>query len=145
MEVISSTSGQLTELVSELGTAGMERSPAPGKWNTRLILCHLADVELVFALRLRQSVAEPHHAIQPFDQDTWAKNYSAYDPLMALAVFCTTRKWNLAFLETVSASDHGKMLTHPERGTMTFRALLETIAGHDLNHLSQIETIAGKG
>jgi hypothetical protein len=35
-----------------------------------------------------------------------------------------------------------KPVTHPERGQMTFRLLIETMAGHDLNHLKQIESIA---
>jgi hypothetical protein len=33
-------------------------------------------------------------------------------------------------------------LLHPERGEMTLRVLIETIAGHDLNHLAQLEAIA---
>jgi hypothetical protein len=35
-----------------------------------------------------------------------------------------------------------RQLTHPERGEMTFRVLIETMAGHDLNHLAQLEAIA---
>ncbi len=54
-------------------------NPAPGKWNAREIVCHLADTELVFAFRLRQAIAEPDHIVQPFDQDKWASNYAAYD------------------------------------------------------------------
>ena len=36
----------------------------------------------------------------------------------------------------------GRKVTHPVRGTMTFATLLETIAGHDLNHLAQMRQIA---
>jgi len=35
-----------------------------------------------------------------------------------------------------------KKLTHPERGDMTFRTVIETMGGHDLNHLNQLETAA---
>jgi hypothetical protein len=34
-----------------------------------------------------------------------------------------------------------KPVTHPERGQMTLRVLIETMAGHDLNHIKQIEGI----
>jgi len=34
-------------------------------------------------------------------------------------------------------------MTHPERGTMTFHTVVETMAGHDLNHLGQLHRIAG--
>jgi hypothetical protein len=30
----------------------------------------------------------------------------------------------------------------PERGDMTFRTVIETMGGHDLNHLNQLETAA---
>ena len=36
-----------------------------------------------------------------------------------------------------------KSLTHPERGAMTFRVLVETMAGHDLNHIAQLSRITG--
>jgi hypothetical protein len=44
----------------------------------------------------------------------------------------------------VKAGELSKPLTHPERGTMTFQVLIETMAGHDLNHLGQMEAIAGR-
>src|SRR5271170_934519 len=85
-QVIASTPARLGELLNALG-ARASQSPAPGKWSAREILCHLADCEIVFAFRLRQTLAEPHHVIQPFDQDIWAQNYGAYDAQSALAVF----------------------------------------------------------
>jgi len=36
------------------------------------IISHLADCEIVFAFRLRQTLAEDNPTIQPFDQDKWA-------------------------------------------------------------------------
>jgi hypothetical protein len=32
-------------------------------------------------------------------------------------------------------------MTHPERGTMNFQNIIETMAGHDLNHLAQLESV----
>jgi hypothetical protein len=119
-------------------------SLAPGKWSAREILCHLADCELVFAFRLRQALAEPHHVIQPFDQDNWAKVYSAFDARAALEVFTAVRKWNITLIDAVPPSALSKMLEHPERGKMTFQVLIETMAGHDLNHLQQLEGIASR-
>jgi len=33
---------------------------------------------------------------------------------------------------------------HPERGEMTFKTVVETMAGHDINHLGQLERIAAR-
>jgi len=121
---------------------GMERSLAPGKWTVRQILCHLADTEIAFAFRWRQALAEQHHLVQPFDQDLWAYRYSSLPGDEALRTFVTLRRWNLLLLEGLSPADWERPVTHPERGQQTFRTLVETMAGHDLNHLQQLERIA---
>ena len=138
LAVIAATPGRLAALSAAPG-----RAPAPGKWDVRQILCHLADCEITFGFRMRQAVAEEHHTIQPFDQDRWAAAYAAYDTKAALDVFRSLRDWNVKFVAAQPAEVFGKPLTHPERGTMTFRTLVETMAGHDLNHLKQIEALAG--
>jgi len=141
-QVIGETAGRLAMLASQLGPLGLERATAPGKWRAREILCHLADCEVAFAFRLRQALAEPHHVIQPFDQEAWAKPYPALAAEAALAAFAAVRAWNLALLKAAPAEAWSKTLTHPERGDMTFQTVVETMAGHDLNHLGQLETIA---
>lgn len=139
--VIAETPGRLAAEVTRLGADGLKRSPAPGKWSAAAILCHLADCETVFAFRLRQTLAEPRHVIQPFDQEVWARPYDRVDPSIALEVFSATRRWNVALLDTLHPADFARTVTHPERGEMTFQTVVETMAGHDLNHLAQLERI----
>jgi hypothetical protein len=80
--------------------------------------------------------------MQPFDQDRWAANYAAYDAGAALAVFSAVRAWNLALLRSLPAEAFARKVSHPERGEMTFQTIVETMGGHDLNHLKQLERIA---
>ena len=143
-EVIAATAAKLAACAERLGDDGMRRPTAPGKWSPAFILCHLADCETVFAFRLRQALAEPHHVIQPFDQDLWAVQYGGRDPHAALAVFSATREWNIALIASMSQADLAKKLTHPERGEMTIQTVVETMAGHDLNHLAQLDRIASQ-
>jgi len=144
LEVIASTPGRLAAVMAALGREGSELALAPGKWSVREILCHLADTELAFSFRLRQALAEPHHTIQPFDQDRWAANYAAYDASSALRLFTALRDWNRMLFGTVPPAGFSKPVTHPERGELTFKDLIETMAGHDLNHLTQLETICAR-
>ena len=143
--VIAETPRHLADLVEKMGDEGLDRSRAPGKWSARAILCHLADCEIAFAFRLRQALAEPYHVIQPFDQDAWSTPYAALDARAALDAFSAMRRWNLALLETVKPGDLAKKLTHPERGEMTFQTVIDTMGGHDLNHLKQLEATAAAG
>jgi len=141
VSVIADTPQRLQLLLTKIGVERCNEAPAPGQWSAREILCHLADCELVFAFRLRQALAQPHHIIQPFDQDEWAKRYAAYDAPTALSVFSSIRGWNLALIKSVSPEDYLKPVTHPERGAMTFGVVVETMAGHDINHIGQIEAL----
>lgn len=119
-----------------------DKAWTPGKWSKRQILAHLADTEIAFAMRLRQTIAQDHHVIQPFDQDAWAKRYADAPIEAALAAFIALRDWNVRFIQSLDDADFDKPVTHPERGTGTFRTIVETMAGHDLNHLAQLEQTA---
>ena len=143
VEVAARTPKALEELAASLGASGMRRSLAPGKWAAREILCHLADCEIAFGFRLRQALADEHHVIQPFDQDSWAIPYAAaYDGLQAVAVFSALRHWNLSLIRSLDHASLSKPVNHPERGEMTVQTIVETMAGHDINHLKQLDAIA---
>jgi uncharacterized damage-inducible protein DinB len=142
LEVIAGTPKHLETLINSLGPERANQAPAPGKWSAREIVCHLADCETVFAFRIRQALAEEHHMVQPFDQDKWAKNYAGYGAREALAVFSAVRQWNRQLLASLPPEAFAKRLTHPERGEMDLRVVVETMGGHDINHVRQVEAIA---
>ncbi len=143
-EVIAATPARLRKLIQTLGVQRVNQAPQPGKWSPREIACHLADCEVAFAFRLRQAIAEDNHVVQPFDQNKWAKSYSGYNVNDALAAFTALRHWNISLVAAVPKEALGKKFSHPERGEMTLNVLVETMAGHDLNHLKQLEAIAAK-
>jgi len=141
-KVLSTTAEELNFFVTALGANVDTLSMAPGKWTVRQILAHLADNELAFGFRLRQGLGDPHHIIQPYDQERWADHYSVYDAASALNTFTVTREWNMKLVRALTPEELAKPITHPERGAMTMKVLIETIAGHDRNHLLQIQSIA---
>ncbi len=80
--------------------------------------------------------------MQPFDQDKWATPYQGIAAKDALAAFTAIRNWNLKLIAKALPGSASRPVTHPERGTMTFQTIVETMAGHDLNHLAQLKRIA---
>ncbi|MGD0044887.1 MAG: DinB family protein, partial [Isosphaeraceae bacterium] len=56
--------------------------------------------------------------------------------------FTYVRAWNLILIRSAPREAFSRTLSHPERGRMTFQVLVETMAGHDLNHLGQLDVIA---
>jgi hypothetical protein len=140
--ILAGTPSVIAGLIETIGPAKSTTPPAPGKWSAAEILCHLADCELTFGFRLRQTLAEVNHVIQPFDQDKWAATYAGVSAASALAVFTAIRNWNLALIRKTLPTAADRKVSHPERGAMTFKTIVETMAGHDLNHLGQLERIA---
>jgi hypothetical protein len=143
-EILHETTNKIASLLAQIGVEKSSVRPAPGKWSPAEIVAHLADCELVFAFRLRQTLAEDNHIVQPFDQDKWAATYPGIPAAEALAVFSAMRTWNLRLLSTALPAAADRTVTHPERGTMTFETIVETMAGHDLNHLAQLERLAAR-
>jgi hypothetical protein len=143
-EILAATAATLAGLIESIGPEKSGLAPAPGKWSPAEIIAHLADCEIVFAFRLRQTLAEDGPTIQPFDQEKWAATYPGIGAGQALGVFKSVRQWNISLFKNVLPGAASRTVTHPERGTMTFQTIVETMAGHDLNHIAQLQRIAGQ-
>jgi uncharacterized damage-inducible protein DinB len=140
--VIAATPARLAALVSAMTTEQADAPIAAGKWSVRQIVSHLADCEIAFGFRLRQALAGV--SIQPFDQDAWAESYGRYSLAAALDTFSALRMWDVALISGLSEADKTLKVTHPERGEMTLWTIVETMAGHDRNHLAQVERAAAQ-
>jgi len=120
--------------------------PAPGKWSARAVLAHLADAEIVAGWRVRLILGHDGAPLQPFDQEVWADafRYEDTDVNESLATFSATRASLLSLLSRVEPGrlmHHGM---HAERGVETIDHLIRLYAGHDLNHLAQIERLVAR-
>jgi len=146
IETMEATVPRLEELSRRLGPAGMKRSYGPGKWTAFQILAHLADAEMGVGVRLRQVLAEDDHKAQAFDPDRWASRYPDLkaDGAAALRALAAVRPWNLALIRTLTPKDLARPFYHPERGMESVDLIVKLWAGHDLNHLAQLEQIAGR-
>ena len=130
-------------LTKGLSKKQLSRRPAPGKWSIGEILAHMADAELVIGYRVRLILASNGTAIQAFDQDAWAEtfSYSRRDPKISLEAFRVLRENNLRLLSSVPRPSWKNYGEHQERGKETVDHIVKLIAGHDLNHLQQVEKI----
>jgi hypothetical protein len=121
----------------------LSRTPAPGRWSIKEILAHLADDELVGAYRIRMILSAPGTDIQAFDQDVWASTgrYASRDAATSMALFRMLREMNLALLRQLSPEEWDRFGMHAERGRESVRDVARYFAGHDVNHIRQIEAI----
>ncbi len=140
-DILADSPAALSALLASIGPERAAQPVAPGKWTPTQILAHLADCEIAHGYRLRQTLAEENHPMQPFNQDLWAIGYSTRSAAQALAVFTALRQWNLLLIADAMPAAADRPTSHPERGPLTFRILTETMAGHDLNHIAQLQRI----
>ena len=143
VQVQKTTAEKLTKLLQGLDQQKFTRRPGTDKWSIAEILAHLADAEVVAAWRLRLVMGQNGATIQSFDQNAWADtfNYQQRDARASLETFRVLRASNLALLESIPEKLWDNYGTHQERGKETVTHIVSMYAGHDLNHLRQVEAI----
>jgi hypothetical protein len=135
---------QLAAAVSGLPEKVLRYKPAPDKWCILEILGHLADVEIVYAYRLRQMLADKKPVIAPMDQNDWAQNlgYMQTPPAEMVALYGLNRHANLRLLRRLKPGDLEKSAFHPgTQKNFSVADLIERMATHGANHLQQIDRL----
>jgi hypothetical protein len=146
LKVLKSSPFKIKKMIAGVSRKKLYTKPAPGKWSVAQIVAHLADSELVLGWRYR-SVAEKNGIIlQPYDQDIWMGNshHEKSDIALMLGMFGILRKINLKFLTGLPKEKLRNYGMHQERGKETIEHIMNLEAGHDLNHLKQIEKILNR-
>jgi len=135
--------GKLASLLKGKTGRQLMRRPAADKWSVAEIVAHLSDAELAISWRIRQVLSKNAVPIQAYDQDVWAKtfDYAHRDPRQSLANFRTLREANVALLKSVPRKLWDNYGVHEERGNESISHIVRMVAGHDLNHLQQVQRI----
>jgi hypothetical protein len=146
VKIQSTTAKKLGRLIEGVPPARLRKRPAPDKWSVAEIIAHLADAEWVVGWRMRSILGAPGVVVQAFDQDAWvsALHYDKRDARESLALYKAAREGNLAMLKLLSAEQWKHYGQHSERGQESIEHIVRMIAGHDLNHMRQIEGIVAQ-
>jgi hypothetical protein len=135
---------QIAAVVSGLPDKTLRYKPSTEKWCILEVLGHLADIEIVYAYRLRQMLADAEPVIAPMDQDAWAKNlgYMETPAPELVALYGLNRHHNLQLLRRLKPGDLEKSAFHPElKHDVTVADYVEKMGTHGATHLAQIERL----
>lgn len=146
LAVQAATAKKIQRLIKGVPTAKLRKRPAPDKWSVAEILAHLADAEIVGGFRMRLILGAPGTPIAAFDQDSWVTSghYLKRDPRKSAEQFRAVRDANLGLLKSLKPEQWKHYGMHSERGQETIEHIVTMFAGHDLNHLRQIEQILAR-
>src|SRR5437899_8158328 len=123
--------------VSGLPESSLRYKPTPEKWCILEILGHLADMEIMYAHRFRQMLADKKPVIAPIDQNDWARNlgYMETPPAELIALYGLNRHANLRLLQRLKPGDLEKSAFHPEtKKDFTVAELVERMGTHGAGH-----------
>ncbi len=143
MSILASTPAKLEKLLRGVPRQKLGKRPESDRWSVAEILAHLADSELVMGFRIRLVLGSNGVTTQAFDQDAWAEysNYRRQDPKISYEAFRAQRVRNIRLLRQIPPAMWENFGMHTERGRETVTRLVEMLAGHDVNHVGQIEKI----
>jgi len=143
LAVQAATPKKLERLIEGAPTPKLRKRPAPDKWSVAEILAHLADVEIVIGWRMRSILGAPGTAVQAYDQNAWVTtgHYDKRDPRKSIELLRVMREANLALLESLAPDQWKQYGQHAERGQESIEHIVRMVAGHDVNHIRQIERI----
>ena len=143
IKVLSTTPKKLARLIEGIPPAKLRKRPAPEKWSVAEILAHLGDVEIVIGWRIRSILGDPGTSVQAYDQNAWvvSGHYEKRDPRKSIELQRVVREANLALLKSLSPGQWKHFGQHSERGQESIEHVVRMVAGHDINHIQQIERI----
>jgi hypothetical protein len=142
-EVLADTPSRLRSLVLAATADERRFTTSADRWSIAQIAAHLADAEVVGAWRFRAMLAQDGVPLQAYDQNAWASafRYEGVSAEESVALFTALRSSLLRVLKDVDPARRQHAGHHAERGRESVEHLMRLYAGHDLNHLAQIERL----
>lgn len=130
----------LAELTKKLDDAVLRRKPAPEKWSAMEVVCHLRDVERLWADRIVKVAFSDKPPLYMLDVDDLARkcSYNTQDLGACLKEFARLREDTLRLLRALPASQWKRTGIHPKRGEISIERFVEIMLGHDQGHFGQI-------
>ena len=115
------------------------------EWTPRMIAHHLADSEMMSAMRLRRLITEKNPVIDGYDEVEFARRLTSDRPIEpSLEAMRWARETSAQILERLTEEDWRRAGTHSESGPYSVEDLLAIYAKHGHDHAKQIERSRGR-
>lgn len=137
---------ELERAVSEIPARLIAQRPSESRWSVLEIVSHLADAELLAAVRIRRIITQDRPNFQGYKQEQWAMalGYRQRRIETVMARFVLLRHENAELL--AGLPEGGEIWNHTgvhdEYGTLSLRQLIEDYLSHTAKHLDQIRNVA---
>lgn len=112
----------------------------PEGWSVLWIVCHMRDVEAIFAQRARDLLAAPDPLFSVTENDELIRrgDYERQELQAALEAYLAGRRAFISLLEPLDDAQWLLSGTHPSQGPATLLDVAVNAGLHDVDHLEQI-------
>ncbi len=132
----------LMAALAEVPKEAWDLRPEPNEWSVHEIVVHMADSELMSALRVRKLIVEPGSTLMGYEEAKWANalSYKKQNVDDALQIIKLARQTTYHLLKTLPDEVFTHSVTHPEFSEpYTFERWLNIYARHIPDHIEQIK------
>jgi Mycothiol maleylpyruvate isomerase N-terminal domain. len=134
----------VVDALQGLSDEELDRSESD-EWTPRMIAHHLADSEMMSAIRLRRLITEKNPVIHGYDEVEFARKLTSDRPIEpSLEAMHWARETSAQILERLTEEDWRRSGTHSESGPYSVEDWLTIYAKHGHDHAKQIERSRGR-
>ena len=135
----------LGKILGGLSDEALRRRPADDAWSLVEIVCHLRDVEALFAERFTKAAFSERPAFGTMDNErvATALHYREADAAAALKEWRRRRADTLTLLRALPTPAWQRVGLHPKRGETTIERMAQILADHDGGHTERARELRG--
>lgn len=140
IEILTKQAKQTKERLSSLSDTQACFRYAPNKWSIKEVLGHIADTERVMAYRLLSVARGETRDLPGFDENDFITHASFNEQTLEELIenYEAVRKSTIHLINSLSTEAYLRRGS-ANNYSVTVRALIAIIAGHELHHLAIIE------
>jgi hypothetical protein len=134
----------VVDAIHGMSEAELDHS-ASDEWTPRMIAHHLADSEMMSAIRLRRLIVEEKPVIHGYDEVEFARKLTSDRPIEpSLEAMRWARETSAQILDRLTEEDWHRGGMHSESGPYSVEDWLAIYARHGHDHAKQIERSRGR-
>ena len=145
LETLAATPREIEFRLKGLDEAVLRSRPTEGAWSAKEIVGHLGDTDWVYGYRLRMMLSHEAPRIQGYDQDQMVRGMDHNErPIsMLLEELARLRGLNVDLYRRTRGPAWDRVGMHSERGEESVGYSIKLLAGHDLRHIDQLDSVIG--
>ena len=140
VNILSSQSNELQELLKNVSEEDAEKSYAFGKWTLKEVIGHLLDNERVFIARALRIARGDKQRLTGYEPDDYIKNAKWFERTLKslLEEMLLLRAADLLLIKSFDENDLQRR-GFVEEDEYTVNAILYVTAGHEKHHINYIK------